>query len=79
MLIDPYGGVKDVEDKILRHVSDAFIEDPLRVFRRRFYARYQHLGFKIAKATKTLMIDIVDSGEILTLSNERICQKLKVP
>ncbi len=78
VLIDPYGGVKDVEDKILRHVSDAFIEDPLRVFRvARFYARYQHLGFKIAEATKTLMIDIVDSGEILTLSNERIWSEIE--
>tara|TARA_B100000524_G_scaffold52499_1_gene24636 strand:- start:1382 stop:2446 length:1065 start_codon:yes stop_codon:yes gene_type:complete len=77
-LIDPYNGLKDIENRILRHVSEAFVEDPLRVFRvSRFYARYQHLGFKIASETKVAMTKIVHSGEISTLSNERIWNEIE--
>ena len=51
-LIDPYGGQKDLKNKVLRHVSSAFTEDPLRVLRvARFAARFKHLGFSIAQET----------------------------
>lgn len=77
-LIDPYNGLKDIENRILRHISEAFVEDPLRVFRvSRFYARYQHLGFKIASETKAAMKKIVHSGEISALSNERIWSEIE--
>ena len=69
-LIDPYGGQQDLKDGILRHVSDAFVEDPLRVLRTcRFAARF---NFKIAPETAALLAKIVASGEIDTLPAERI-------
>lgn len=72
-LIDPYGGQRDIENRLLRHVSPAFREDPLRVFRvARFAARYQPLGFRIADDTMALMRDIVASGEISHLTPERV-------
>jgi tRNA nucleotidyltransferase (CCA-adding enzyme) len=72
-LIDPYGGRKDLDARVLRHVSDAFLEDPLRVLRTaRFMARYAHLGFHIAPETTRLMCEIVDSGELQHLPNERV-------
>jgi tRNA nucleotidyltransferase (CCA-adding enzyme) len=72
-LIDPYGGAQDIANKQLRHVSEAFIEDPLRVLRvARFYARYYHLGFSIADETLALMQQISASGELAHLSKERI-------
>ncbi|MGK4330555.1 multifunctional CCA addition/repair protein [Lonsdalea quercina] len=72
-LIDPYGGQRDIESKQLRHVSDAFGEDPLRVLRvARFAARYAHLGFKIAPETLALMRQMVDSGELDSLTPERV-------
>ena len=72
-LIDPYKGQQDLNDKILRHVSDAFAEDPLRVLRvARFAARYQHLGFNIAEETMALMSQISASGELEYLTPERI-------
>lgn len=72
-LIDPYGGQRDLEQKILRHISPAFAEDPLRIFRvSRFAARYHHLGFRIAPETLDLMREIVDAGEVEHLTNERI-------
>ena len=72
-LIDPYGGQKDIANKCLRHVSDAFTEDPLRVLRvARFAARFHHLGFCIAEETLQLMKDISDSGELQYLKPERI-------
>ncbi|MFP1743189.1 multifunctional CCA addition/repair protein [Lonsdalea quercina] len=72
-LIDPYGGQRDIESKQLRHVSDAFSEDPLRVLRvARFAARYAHLGFKIAPETLALMRQMVDSGELDSLTPERV-------
>lgn len=72
-LIDPYGGQQDLHDKVLRHVSDAFIEDPLRVLRiARFAARYQHLGFTIAPETLALMQQLSSSGELDALTPERV-------
>jgi len=71
--IDPFGGMADLEAKILRHVSDAYIEDPLRVLRTaRFAARYAHLGFTVADETMALMSDIVAQEELAYLSIERI-------
>ena len=55
-LIDPFGGQCDIEDRVLRHVSGAFVEDPLRVLRvARFAARFAHLGFRVANETLDLM------------------------
>lgn len=72
-IIDPYGGQQDLQDKLLRHVSDAFSEDPLRVLRvARFTARYHHLGFSIAPETIALMTTIVANGEIQHLVAERV-------
>ena len=72
-LIDPYNGQQDLNDKVLRHVSDAFAEDPLRVLRvARFAARYQYLGFIIAEETMSLMADITASGELQFLTAERV-------
>lgn len=76
-LIDPYGGVHDIEQRILRHVSPAFAEDPLRVLRvARFYARYYHLGFRVADETLALMQQLSQSGELRTLAAERVWQEL---
>lgn len=72
-IIDPYGGQQDLNAKILRHVSDAFTEDPLRVLRvARFAARYYHLGFTVAPETMALMQQLVDSGELSHLVAERL-------
>ena len=72
-LIDPYGGQQDLERKILRHISPAFSEDPLRVLRvARFAARFAKLGFSIAEETLQLMANIAESGELQSLSPERI-------
>ena len=72
-LIDPFGGQQDLAHKLLRHVSAAFVEDPLRVLRvARFYARYAHLGFKVAPQTLALMQQLSRSGELQTLSAERV-------
>jgi tRNA nucleotidyltransferase (CCA-adding enzyme) len=69
-VIDPYGGQKDLKAKVIRHVSDAFAEDPLRVLRAaRFAARY---NFTVAPATKKLMAGLVKSGELSTLTTERV-------
>jgi len=77
-LIDPYGGCQDVEERILRHVSPAFREDPLRVLRvARFAARFAHLGFTVAPATLQLMREIAASGELETLVKERIWQEIE--
>ncbi|MBF0193182.1 MAG: multifunctional CCA addition/repair protein [Magnetococcales bacterium] len=72
-IIDPFGGQKDLKQRILRHVSDAFAEDPLRVLRvARFLARFAHLGFTIAPQTLTLMQNITSSGGLKELTPERI-------
>jgi tRNA nucleotidyltransferase (CCA-adding enzyme) len=75
-IIDPYNGQQDLKHKLLRHVSAAFVEDPLRVLRvARFAARYYNLGFCIAPETLTLMQTIVANGELTTLSAERVWQE----
>ena len=75
-LIDPYHGRQDLQNKVLRHVSEAFSEDPLRVFRvARFATRYQYLGFVIADETRGLMTTMATSGELSTLTAERVWQE----
>ena len=72
-IIDPYGGKQDLENRILRHISPAFSEDPLRVLRvARFAARYNSLGFKIASETLALMSELAQSGELQHLTAERV-------
>ena len=72
-LIDPYGGAQDLADRLLRHVSPAFVEDPVRVLRAaRFAARFAALGFRIAAPTMALMSEMVDNGEIDALVPERV-------
>ncbi|NQZ26140.1 MAG: multifunctional CCA addition/repair protein [Colwellia sp.] len=78
-IIDPYNGQKDLNDRILRHVSDAFVEDPLRVLRvARFAARYHKYGFTIADETLALMQEISASGELKTLTPERVWQEMQL-
>ena len=75
-LHDPYHGQRDLSDRILRHVSDAFVEDPLRVLRvARFAAKLHHLNFTIAPETMTMMATIVESGELAHLTAERVWQE----
>jgi tRNA nucleotidyltransferase (CCA-adding enzyme) len=77
-IIDPYGGQKDLQEKILRHVSPAFAEDPVRVLRiARFAARYHHLGFRVADETLALMKDMVASGEVDHLVAERVWKEMQ--
>jgi tRNA nucleotidyltransferase (CCA-adding enzyme) len=77
-LIDPYQGQRDLEHKILRHVSPAFSEDPVRILRvARFMARYAQYGFHVAKETIELMRSMVKSGEINALVPERIFKELQ--
>ncbi|MBS9424343.1 multifunctional CCA addition/repair protein [Photorhabdus caribbeanensis] len=72
-LVDPYHGVDDLNNRILRHVSDAFFEDPLRVLRvARFAARFAHLGFTIAPETQALMSNMAINGELSALTPERV-------
>lgn len=72
-LVDPYHGIKDLENRLLRHVSDAFAEDPLRVLRvARFAARYYEYGFTIAPKTRVLMQSMANSGELSHLTAERV-------
>lgn len=72
-LVDPFGGVRDIESRTLRHVSDAFVEDPVRLLRvARFAARYAPLGFTVADETMALMRRMVDDGEIDHLVPERV-------
>src|SRR3990167_7407185 len=74
-LIDPYQGKKDLDNKILRHVSAAFVEDPVRILRvARFSARYHNLGFTLAHETKVLLKEMVRSGEVDALVPERVWQ-----
>ena len=77
-IIDPYGGQRDLAARVLRHVSEAFVEDPLRVLRTaRFAARYAHLGFSVAPETLALMAEIVGQGELAHLPAERIWVELE--
>ncbi|MTD37998.1 multifunctional CCA addition/repair protein [Erwinia sp. CPCC 100877] len=72
-IIDPWGGRQDIEHRLLRHVSPAFNEDPLRVLRvARFAARYAHLNFRIADETLALMRSMTDNGELAHLTPERV-------
>ncbi|KAG9607995.1 hypothetical protein KCV01_g4724, partial [Aureobasidium melanogenum] len=72
-LVDPFGGVRDIETRTLRHVSPAFAEDPVRLLRvARFAARYAPLGFTVADETMALMRRMVDDGEIDHLVAERV-------
>ena len=72
-LYDPYHGADDLRQRILRHVSPAFVEDPLRVLRvARFAARYHHLGFTIAPETLQLMQTLTQQGELQHLTAERV-------
>jgi tRNA nucleotidyltransferase (CCA-adding enzyme) len=74
-LIDPHGGRRDLADKVLRHVSEAFVEDPVRVLRlARFAARFD--GFTVADETMALMRRMVESGEVDALVPERVWQEL---
>ena len=73
-IIDPYKGLKDVDNKVLRHTSIAFKEDPVRVLRiARFSARY---GFEIAEETKQIILDIKKDGELNHLVPERLWLEL---
>ena len=73
VLIDPFGGARDLDAKLLRHVSPAFTEDPVRVLRvARFAARYADRGFRIADETLALMRDMVADGEVDHLVPERV-------
>jgi len=72
-LIDPFHGERDLQARLLRHVSDAFNEDPLRVLRvARFAARFAHLNFRIAEETQALMRQMAASGELSHLTAERV-------
>ena len=72
-LIDPFNGQQDLQDKVLRHVSPAFSEDPVRILRvARFAARFAHLGFTVAPETNTLMQNMVEAGEVDALVPERV-------
>jgi tRNA nucleotidyltransferase (CCA-adding enzyme) len=75
-IIDPYNGRLDIQQRTLRHVSDAFTEDPVRVLRvARFMARFAHLGFTIAQETMQLMQQMVCNNELSYLVPERIWQE----
>jgi len=76
-IIDPFGGQQDLKNKILRHVSPAFSEDPVRVLRvARFAARLAPLGFTVAAETQDLMRTMVTSGEVDALVAERVWQEM---
>ena len=78
-LIDPWGGLSDIENRVLRHVSDAFVEDPVRILRvARFAARYNGLGFTIADETMQLMRRMVDNGEVDALVPDRVWKETEL-
>jgi tRNA nucleotidyltransferase (CCA-adding enzyme) len=78
-LIDPWGGAADIENRILRHVSDAFAEDPVRILRvARFAARFAHLGFTIAGETMSLMHRMVENGEVDALVPDRVWRETEL-
>jgi len=75
-IIDPYGGQADLGARQLRHVSEAFVEDPVRVLRvARFAARFAHLGFRVAPETLVLMRRMTQAGEVSALVPERVWQE----
>lgn len=76
-LVDPYGGERDLQTRVLRHVSKAFSEDPVRILRvARFAARFHHLGFTVASETMTLMQSMVNNGEVDHLVAERVWKEM---
>lgn len=76
-LVDPFGGARDIDARVLRHVGEAFVEDPLRVLRAaRFMARFAPLGFSVAPDTLALMRQMAASGELAALVPERVWQEL---
>ncbi len=76
-LVDPLGGVRDIDSKLLRHAGPAFAEDPLRVLRAaRFMARFAPAGFSVAPETMQLMRAMVADGELSELTPERVWQDL---
>ena len=78
-LIDPWGGLADIENRVLRHVSDAFVEDPVRVLRvARFAARFHHLGFTIAGETMDLLRRMVANGEVDALVPDRVWKETEL-
>ena len=77
-VIDPYGGLADLDARLLRHVSPAFSEDPVRILRvARFAARYAPLGFQVAPETMELMRRMVADGEAAALVAERVWAELQ--
>jgi tRNA nucleotidyltransferase (CCA-adding enzyme) len=75
-VVDPFGGRRDLKDKVLRHTSDAFGEDPLRVVRlARFYARYD--GFSVADETMMLAAEMIARGDLNELPHERFWRELE--
>lgn len=78
-LVDPHGGITDLRDRVLRHVSDAFVEDPVRVLRvARFAARFSSLGFAIASETMSLLRSMTDNGEIDALVPDRVWKETEL-
>ena len=76
-IVDPFNGRQDIQDRVLRHISEAFVEDPVRVLRiARLAARFAHLGFRIADETKELIHEIGQSGELDSLVPERVWSEL---
>jgi len=77
-LIDPHGGVRDIRQRLLRHVSPAFVEDPVRLLRvARFAARFASLGFHVASDTDELMREMVRNGEVNALVPERVWREME--
>lgn len=77
-LIDRYGGQEDLNNRVLRHVSPAFAEDPLRILRvARFAARYLHMNFKVAPETAALMRQMTETGEVEHLVAERVWREIE--
>jgi len=77
-LVDPFGGARDIRDRVLRHVSPAFVEDPVRLLRvARFAARFAPLGFTVAGETMELMRRMVADGEVDHLVPERVWQETR--
>jgi tRNA nucleotidyltransferase (CCA-adding enzyme) len=77
-IIDPYGGQVDLVQRQLRHVSDAFVEDPVRILRvARFLARFAPLGFEVARETQALMRQMIANGEAKALVPERVWRELE--
>jgi tRNA nucleotidyltransferase (CCA-adding enzyme) len=78
-IVDPHGGLADIRDRVLRHVSGAFVEDPVRVLRvARFAARFSSLGFEIAPETMALMRSMTDNGEIDALVPDRVWKETEL-